>query len=458
MSVTRRLAAFCAQLDSADLPRPVAERVPALLLDLAGCIVRASVDAPAAPSLFQAAEALGLGHGTLGVLGSGRRYGPAGAAFLNASLGHALDFDDTHAPGTLHPGAAVIPAALAAGELSAASGAEVLAGIVAGYEAACRIAVALPAAAHYRRGFHPTATCGVFGAAAAAARVFRLPAERIEAAFGVALSQSAGSLQFLVDGAWTKPFQVGWAAMGGLAAATLAREGFRGPAEALEGAHGFLRAYGDGAQPEQVAAGLGERWETLRTGVKPYPSCRYGHAAIDAALLLRRDHQLEPGEIDGVTCGLSEAGLLLIGAPAALKQNPQNTVGAQFSGPFVLSAALVDGAVTWDSYARLQDPAIRRLMPKVDCVHDPEIEAEFPANMSGAVTIAARGTTFHRKIVTPFGEPDNFPSRGLLVGKFESLAVPVLGPGGAQALAAAALDLESLEDIRALSNPAQSVQ
>ena len=134
---------------------------------------------------------------------------------------------------------------------------------------------------------------------------------------------------------------------------------------------------------------------------------------------------------------------------------PQNTVGAQFSGPFVLSAALTDGAVTWDSYARLQDPEIRRLMQKVECVHDPDIEAEFPANMSAAVTITARGTTFQRKVVTPFGEPDNFPSRLALVEKFESLAIPVLGSSAAQTLAASLLDLASLKDIRGLSTLAQ---
>ena len=156
---------------------------------------------------------MGMAAGNSGVFGDAARYTPAGAALLNGALAHSLDFDDTHAAGSLHPGAPVIPAALAAGEMAGASGADVLAGIVAGYEVTCRVALALPAGEHYDRGFHPTATCGAFGAAAAAARVFGLSAEQVEGALGTVLSQCAGSLQFLANGAWTKRFQVGWAAV-----------------------------------------------------------------------------------------------------------------------------------------------------------------------------------------------------------------------------------------------------
>ena len=170
--------------------------------------------------------------------------------------------------------------------MAGASGADVLAAIVAGYEVTCRIALALPAGEHYDRGFHPTATCGAFGAAAAAARVFGLDAAGIEGALGTVLSQCAGSLQFLVNGAWTKRFQVGWAACNGLMAATLVREGFKGAAEALEGRHGFLHAYAPNPKPERAVQDLDSVFELMHTAVKPYPSCRYGHAGIDAALAL----------------------------------------------------------------------------------------------------------------------------------------------------------------------------
>lgn len=451
MKITESLAEFCATVSVDTLPADVVARTPLLLLDLVGSIVRARSEAAVAPALLATVSAMGLGNGAAWVFGDAAGYAPAGAALLNGALGHALDFDDTHAAGTLHPGAPVIPAALAAAEIVGASGADILAAIVAGYETCCRIAVALPAGDHYARGFHPSATCGVFGAAAAAARIFGLDTAGIVSALGIALSQSAGSLQFLADGAQTKPFQVGWAAMAGLTAATLARNGYKGPAEAIEGRHGFLQGYAPSPRPERVVQDLGSVFELMNTGIKPYPSCRYGHAGIDAVLALREEQGLQPDEVDSITYGLSNAGLLLVGAPIGHKRNPSNIVDAQFSAPFVLSCALVTGAMGWDSYERLNDPAIRSMLPKVDCIHDPEIEAEFPTNMSGKITIAARGRTFSRKVVVPLGEPSNFLATDALLAKFLALAAPILGSDKANALAVAALDLAALPGVEKLT-------
>lgn len=427
MPVTATLAHFCATLNSHNMSPELIARVRALVLDLLGSIIRANADAPAAESLKSGAIALGLQSGLATVFGDGCKWSPAGAAFLNAALGHALDFDDTHAPSTLHPGAPVISAAFAAADLVGASGSDLVAGIVAGYEATCRIGLALPAGDHYSRGFHPTATCGVFGAAAAAGRILGLDGGQIESALGIALSQSAGSLQFLADGAWTKPFQVGWASQSGLSAALFAREGYRGPKAALEGRHGFLQGYAPSPQPERICQDLGTVFETMTTGIKPYPSCRYGHAGIDAVLALRKQFGFAPSEIARITYGLSRAGLLLIGEPREDKQNPTNLVGAQFSAPFVLSMAAISGAMTWDSYGRLHDPEVRALMAKVDCVHDDGIEAEFPINMSGKITIEVAGACHTQTVIVPLGEPSNFLSDNAISAKFESLARPVIG-------------------------------
>ena len=449
-AVTTELAAWCAAITPAGLPEPVLRRAAALTLDLVGNMVRARHDAESTPALIAAARALGLCGGEATVFGDAMRYTPAGAALLNGALGHSLDFDDTHAAGSLHPGAPVIPAALAAAELTGASGADTLAGIVAGYEVTCRLALALPAGDHYDRGFHPTATCGSFGAAAAAGRVFGLDAAAIADAFGIALSQAAGSLQFLANGAWTKRFQVGWSAMAGLAAAMLAREGFRGAAEAIEGRHGFLRAYAPAPTPERVLDQLGTVFETMHTAVKPYPSCRYGHAAIDAAIALRAEHGLAPDAVESVTVGLPAKGMLLIGAPHEQKVEPRNVVDGQFSGPFVVAAALATGAMGWDSYRLLDDAKVRALARKVRCVQDPEIEAEFPANMSGKVTVTTRAGTVARKVVVPKGEPDNFLTDQELAAKFHGLVDRVMGQERAAALAEAVLGLEQARDVAAV--------
>jgi len=454
MGTTAQLADFTAGISLDRLPPEVVNRARFLVLDLVGNIVRARHDAESTPSFLAAVRAMGMGAGNSGVFGDAARYTPAGAAFLNGALAHSLDFDDTHAAGSLHPGAPVIPAALAAGEMVGASGADVLAGIIAGYEVTCRVALALPAKEHYDRGFHPTATCGAFGAAAAAARVFGLDAEGVAGALGTVLSQCAGSLQFLVNGAWTKRHQVGWAATNGLMAATLVREGFKGAAEALEGRHGFLRAYAPNPNPDRAMQDLGTVFELMATAVKPYPSCRYGHAGIDAALALRAANDLKPGDITAVTLGLPRAGMMLIGQPADKKANPENVVDGQFSGPFVISAALATGAMGWDSYNHLRDPVLRALLPKVTCEFDPEIEAEFPANMSGRLTIEAGGRRFSQKVVVPKGEPANFLSEAELRGKFAGLTDAVLGAERAARLADAVLAIDTVSDVASLMRQA----
>ncbi len=450
MGITAELSAFSAGLTLDRVPADVTARARFLVLDLVGNIVRARHDAESTPALLAATRALGLGAGNSGVFGDAARYTPAGAALLNGALGHSLDFDDTHAAGSLHPGAPVIPAALAAGEMAGAAGADVLAAIIAGYEVTCRVALALPAGAHYERGFHPTATCGAFGAAAAAARAFGLDAAQIESALGIALSQSAGSLQFLANGAWTKRFQVGWAAASGLAAATLAREGFKGAAEALEGRLGFLHAYAPHPRPELAVRDLGTAFELMQTAVKPYPSCRYGHAGIDAALMLRQAHGLRAEEIERVTYGVSNAGMLLVGKPADKKADPQNVVDGQFSGPFVIACALATGAMGWDSYRLLHDPAVRGLLGKIVCEQDAEMEAEFPRNMSGKVTVFARGERFVQIVIVPKGEPSHFLSEAELRAKFAGLADAVLGVERAARLADAVLRIDETADVASL--------
>lgn len=447
MTITKQLSGFTASLRCRDLSPDVIARTRLLVLDLIGNVVRARHDAESTPSLLAAVRVMGLANGDARVFADPATYAPAGAVLINATLAHSLDFDDTHAAAIVHPGAPVIPAALGAAAMSGADGATVIAAIAAGYEVALRLALALPAGAHYERGFHPSATCGSFGAMAAVARVFGLSPAEMASGFGIVLSQTAGSLQFLANGAWTKRFQVGWAGMAGMAAACLAREGFKGAQAPIEGRHGFLNAYSPAPEPGRVLAGLGAEWELMRTGVKPYPSCRWGHAGIDAAIALRAELGLGAEEIEAVTLGISRAGMLLIGEPASRKARPENIVDAQFSGPFVIATALATGRMDWASYDRLDDPDIRALMARVRCENDPDIEAEFPRNMSGKLTVRARGQVFVRRVVVPRGEPETFPDEAAFRAKFDGLTRQVLGAAQAERLADAVLGLDGMDAV-----------
>src|SRR5205814_2118608 len=225
---------------------------------------------------------------------------------------------------------------------------------------------ALDPTSQYARGFHPTATAGTYGAAAAASKVFGLSKQQIIAAFGISGSQAAGSLQFLVNGAWNKRYQVGAAAMNGVIAATLARNEFLGASESVEGKHGLLVGYSDDAHPDKATAGLGKIYETMKIGVKPYPSCRYTHAALDALIAMRREHNLTPNQIKRVEIGLHRNGITLTG-DAATKRHPTSIVGGQFSMFFTGAVALDQGRFGWDDYDRLGDATIDALAARRYC-------------------------------------------------------------------------------------------
>jgi len=448
------LASFTSNLACASLPAAVRERAKLLIADSVGVAVRAWHDAPSSAIHARMLEATGQ-TGSFPVFGCRAGFSAPAAAELNGALIHSLDFDDTFAPGALHPSAPVLPAALAAARLAGASGTDLLAAVVAGYETTCRISVALGASDHYDRGFHPSATCGVFGATLAAARALGLDAEQSASALGIALSQAAGSLQFLVNGAWTKRFQVGNAARAGLVSACLAREGYVGAADPLGGRHGFLRAYAPNARDEEVTRELGQTWRTLEIAVKPYPSCRFAHAAIDAIVELRNEHSFGPDDIGMIMCGLPRKGLLLVGAPIARKREAIDVVEGQFSMPFNAAVAVIEGSMGWESYARrLGTPEIARLMSRVDVAHDEEVETLFPERFGARVRITLRnGRVLERLVRSPKGESDNFVTPDEIDCKFVDLVDPYIDAASRRRLMDAILDLEGVENTDMLFLP-----
>ncbi len=450
--ITRQLATFAADLAYDDLPTEVVERTKRLILDLTGVMVRARHDAESTASLIAAVNRLGMADGPCSVFGDDAGYAPPAAALINGTLAHSLDFDDTHAAGSLHSSAPIVPAALAAAEMVGASGKDLIAACVAGYEVQIRLSLALGPSDHYDRGFHPTATCGVFGAAAAAGKLLGMDAAGIESAFGIALSQAAGSMQFLVDGAWTKRSHVGQAASNGLICAAMAAEGFRGPGQAFEGRAGFLAAYAPNAQPEKAVAGLGEFWETLRLAVKPYPSCRYSHAAMDGLVALKAEHGFDIEDIELIEIGMAETGWKIIGEREEIKHNPENVVDGQFSMPFCAAVVLREGRMGWDDYAKhLADPETLGLCRRVHTVVDARAEAEFPDNLSGVVRVETKSGSYEAFVAVPKGEPGNFLSDDEFREKFDDLAAPYLTDAGAERLAGTLLALETVNNVQALT-------
>ncbi len=299
--------------------------------------------------------------------------------------------------------------------------AAVLDSAVAGYQVMASLGELLGPAELYQQGLHPTAVCGVFGAAAAAGRLAGLDAGAMRAAFGIALSMAAGSMAYLSEGAWTKRFHSGSAAAGGILAADLAAGGFTGPADAFGDAYGLTHIYGGARPPERVqevlahAAALPAIHETA---VKLHPCCRYMHGVMD----LLAAYRSEGGRTDGLTgidCGVLSGGMGLVGEPAERKRVVTNMVDAQFSMPFGAALTLARGA---SSLADFQNAAqvARDLQPLMDVTRmhtSPALDAAYPAQWGAEVTLSfADGETVDLRTAAFRGSP------GWPVGRPEVLA------------------------------------
>ena len=446
-ATTDAIAEFSESIQYSHLPIEVVERTKKLILDTAGIIVRARNSSESTGSLIRAVDKLGLNQGSCSVFGDTKLYAPSAAALINGTLAHSLDFDDTHAEASLHASAPILPAVLSAAQMQNASGKEIITALVLGYEIHIRLGKAVDAGDHYKRGFHPTATCGIFAAAAAAGKIFGLSKAQFSSAFGVALSQTAGAMQFLVDGAWTKRLHVGQAAQNGLMAAVAASENFKGPGESIEGQWGFLSNYSSSGNPSRATSELGDRWDTMSLGVKPYPSCRYSHAAIDAIIDLTREHSLSECMNPHIHVGLPSRGFGVIGEPIDLKQAPKSIVDAQFSMPFSAAVAFRERRFVWDDYQKhLLDPDTLKLCHRVSVSIDELAEANSPENMSASVSIDINGEKYERFVKVPKGEPTNFMSEGEFIDKFKGLCEPFMTKTELDALVDTILTLETFND------------
>ncbi|MEU8243077.1 MmgE/PrpD family protein [Actinoplanes missouriensis] len=377
------LAGWVTGLTRDDLPGPVAEAARDHLADAVGCAVAGIRRAAADPALT---VARGLGGPPEARLFTGERLSAVAAAFGNAVAVHALDFDDTHAGGLVHPSAVTVPVALAVGEQTGARGSEVITALVAGLEVVCRLGAAAPHAFH-ARGLHATAICGPVAAAVTAGKLLGLDAATLTSAIGIAASGASGLLEFLHSPAATKQLHPGTAVANGIMAARLAAAGASGPAGALDGAYGLFRALAD-RDPDAgvLTGGLGERWETTRIEIKPYPACRLTHASIDAA-----------GEFTGsapaaLTVTLHPDAVPIVAGPE--KRSPRSAYEAKFSVYWCVAAMIVDGWVDLDTFTDLDRPDVLALAARITVLTaDPGVVA---ADAPGVVEADGRVSRVER--------------------------------------------------------------
>ncbi len=440
-TLVQRLGDVGAHTDLADLPSGLRDSLDARVLDIIGlCVAATRLDTTA--SVLGFADELG-GRPVATAVGLAERTSAPTAAFVNGVLAHSLDFDDTHLPSIVHPSASVVPAALATAERSGASGQDLLAGIAIGLEITVRLGMAgyRPAegdvpgqSIYFEHGQHATSICGAIGSAAAAARLCGLDATGLANAMGVAASMASGIIEANRTGGTVKRLHCGWAAQAGVTAAMLAERGITGAPTALEGRFGLFQALlRDEWDATAVLDGLGERWEAATIAYKPYPANHFTHTAIDAAIQLR-EQGVALSDVASAHLSVASPTVRTIGEPLQVKQRPLTGYQAQFSGPFVVAAALRGGSglglgLRDFSDAAAVDPELRAVMATITVGGSARCDEIYPHQFPAVLEVHTRdGRHLVAEVMTNRGGDQHTLSPAELRAKFDDNVGGALAP------------------------------
>ena len=447
MTIALELARRINALQYDRLPPDAVRWAKVGILDTVGVTLAGSSD----PSATIVATAIAGGSGPSLVYGTSQRVNMLDAALINGTASHALDFDDCNNTLGGHPSAPILPALFALADHLGASGRDFIAAYVAGFETECKISLGVNFY-QYTRGWHPTTTIGVFGAAAACARLMRLTDEQIATALAIAASLASGLKSNF--GTMVKPLHVGHCARSGLFAALLAKNGYTASPVAFEHKQGYFEVFNGAGNYD--AAKIFEAWAAPLDIVKPgiaikqYPCCGSTHPAIDAMLKLARENDLKADAIERIDSWTHKRRLEHTNRP-----DPQSQKDAKFSVQYVLARAVTDRKVAIEHFEgeSFRDPRVRDLMSRIHAA--PYTTAQFPEdNHFGAeVKVKLRGgTVLGTKVDQPAGRTSANPlSREELKGKFDNCAARVLQASQLAPLYEAIDGFEHLTDARAIS-------
>jgi 2-methylcitrate dehydratase PrpD len=441
---------FAGELKLADVPPAVVEKAKLVFLDTIG-IALASSTMDFGLMAINVARKLGGPKASL-LIGTSDRVAAANAVIANGTLAHGLDYDDTLEEAIVHTGCCAGITALAAGEEVGATGAAVLEAAIVGTEVLCKVGLVAPGKFH-ARGFHPTAICSTFGAAAAAGKLYGLNLNQWVDAFGLCGSQSSGIIEYLADGTWTKRIHPGWSAHGGVIATLLAKEGFRGPAKVLEGTHGFFSAFGGKNDYDfEKILELGQRWEIPRLTFKSYPCGSISHPYMDCALRIKQKHSPHPDQIKEVICRTAEGPVHRLWEPLANKQKPVSSYGAKFSLPYSIAVMLIRGRAGLEEFSEsaIRDHEVLDLAAKVRYEVDPTID--YPRHFEGHVQLKMKdGSVFTEDQLHPRGGYEDPLPPEEIEAKFHANARLALAEHDVEEIIRLVQQLEALPSISRLT-------
>lgn len=441
----KALAAFSATVNWRDLPVALRDKVVDHVVDNIG-VMFSGIGMPACAGARRAVSMWGAGEDAA-VIGMNARLPSSSAAFVNALHARIHTFDDTYEPGTLHTGSPVIAASLALADKHELDGETFLSAVIAGYEVAARVAASV-SPSHYAAGFHNTGTCSVFGATAAASRLLALgPVETAEA-FGLAGAAAGGLRQHQIDGSmFDSAFHGARAAQSGVMAAQLRAAGVRGPAAILEGPLGFCTVMAPERNLDRLTDRLGTNFEFAKITIKPYPTCRFAHGPIEAALELRRRHAIDHAGVRDITVATFKQSIEVSDRPQL-----NASFDAVVSHQYAVSLAIVKEKVELGEIINYQtgDSRALALMQKVKVVHDVGLEADFPRAWPHRVTVnMLDGQSYSLLSEYPPGRITPI-ARAAVNEKFLSQCAPLLGAQRAQNALQTLRGISELKSVREL--------
>jgi 2-methylcitrate dehydratase PrpD len=419
-SISHVIAAFVSDIRYEQLPGAFVEFLKDHIIDVVGT----SIAATRFDFAYRALAGLGVladSHGST-VVGMPQKLPLKDAALMNGVLAHGLDYDDTHAVGPVHPSASAFPCALGVGEFINCSGRDLLLAYALGIEIATRLGLAANGTMH-KTGFHTTGVVGHNACALTAGKLLGLNTDQLVNAQGLAGSTASAIAEHRKDGAWNKRIHPGWAAAGGMTAASLACAGFIGTKKVYEGGDGLFRTHAgshfDDVDLDVLTAELGERWRAEEVAVKPYPVCHILHACIDSAIVLRTRHELKPSDIAKVRVLLHPDTFHYVCENAEMRRRPATDYAAKFSAHYTTAAALIRGKCGFAELEQdaITDPTILALAQKVE--HAPDPKSAFPEYFSGGVEITlANGRTIAHHDRVNRGAGDRALDREEITRKF----------------------------------------
>ncbi|MFQ5761626.1 MAG: MmgE/PrpD family protein [Candidatus Bathyarchaeia archaeon] len=455
MHISERLAEFVEGTSFRNLPQTTHDLAKKAVLDFLGVSVAGSTS-DWSKIVLGVVRSGGASHAT--VIGEAEKTSVFNAALANGTMAHSHDFDDVHNASATHPGSAVISAALACAEKEGTDGETFIAAIVLGYDAMIRLSLALNPESHYRRGFHPTATCGTFGAAVTASKILSLESEKIANALGIAGSFAAGLLEFLADGAMTKRLHPGKAAQNGLLSAYLARDGFTGPKSVFEGRDGVLHAYSDASNAELLLSDLGSSFKILEDSFKPYACCRCSHSAIDALFSIMKKTGVNAESISAMDAKTPSWAARLVSEPSERKYHPETMLEAQMSLPYSLAVAAYRGTALLNEFQgeNLRDPKILNLARRVQAARDEGLDEACksrPDTIPAVVEVRTiEGKVYVERVDYAKGDPQNPMNSEEHHAKFKSLMAHRFDEKTTEMIADTVDRLEKLQRIEELAS------